>query len=140
MLYESVWATQRATTLPDNLCGSCNGACCRDMHIPLKPAEAQHLRAHGTDLRDFPDRIQSSLNIPRGKRLYTIIGACGLFDQETNLCTAYDERPGACRTEVRSGDRVCQEIRSERLPGGQVLLPMPVVMRPEALPIVQYAA
>lgn len=91
------------------------------------------MRNNGTDLRDVPDELQHNLNLPRGKELYSMVGACGLLD-ESGLCTSYDQRPETCRTEIDPGDRLCLGIRAERLSASSVALPMPTVRPLELVP------
>lgn len=129
-VYESSAAQARKVV---SSCRECDGACCRNMEMPLAPKEAERLIAAGTDLRKYPKEIR--LSKPWGTDYYSMIGSCAFYDPEANGCKIYDDRPIACRKGVEPGDGDCQAIRVNHNAnmGSPVPLPMPVVRHDIAL-------
>jgi len=99
-------------------CEGC-GACCRSdiIHI-LTPAEANHIRnaGSGTAMERVgqPDsRVTQIAKTLLGREItdyYELESDCGALDQETRLCSDYENRPVSC-AEFPVGSFACRQMR-----------------------------
>lgn len=107
------------------------------MIMPLTDEESVWMQRAGNDLVPTPKERTTGVKPPKGRKFYTMAGACAMLAAETGLCVAYDDpnRPKICG-EFDAGGEGCTYIRDARLPGtgGRVPLPMPAVLPDTAHP------
>lgn len=132
--FESINAATAEAKASGGLCRTaCIGACCMKGNVlELTESEANYLSGKGTGIIPVPREKMEGYKPARGKTAFELQTDCGNLDEETRLCTDYDNRPGVCRDFKASDDGMspCHMTRREiasRVANGTVDLPMPVV-------------
>ena len=90
---------------PASNCQGCFAACCRaDMALPLTRKEAETLREKGAQMTEIDG--QGIYRPGLGRKFYQLDEDCPNLDQDSLQCTAYKDRPKACR-EFKAGTATC---------------------------------